>query len=117
MKAQLGKSIEWLGVTLSLTTKDGRPGVMVTIPADKCTDIVKEIDELLDAAGMAQDKKIRSVAGRVGWIAGFVPWAKAFASILYAAAHCKPAPGLSILAQLNMVAQQPKVHTEPCDWA
>ena len=56
MKAQLGKTFEWLGVTLSLTTKDGRPGVTVTIPASECTDIVKEIGELLDAAGMAQEK-------------------------------------------------------------
>ena len=63
----------WLLVALSLTTNDGRPSVMVTIPACKCTDVVKEIDELLDAAGMVQEKRIQRVAGRADWIAGFVP--------------------------------------------
>ena len=61
-----------------------------TIPASKVHGHCEGIGKLLDSAGMAREKKIRRVAGRVGWIAGFVPWAKAFASILYAAAHRMP---------------------------
>ena len=62
----------------------------VTVPATKCTDIVKEIDEILADKGMMQEKKIRRVAGRVGWIAGVVPWARAFAAILHADATTIP---------------------------
>ena len=87
MKAQYGKIIEWLGVTIELTTRDGRPGVVVTIPASKCTDIISEIDEILTDGAMTHEKKLRRVAGRVSWIAGIIPWAKAFAAILHAAAH------------------------------
>ena len=81
----------WLGVTLSLNTKYGWPGATMAIPASKGEDFGKEIDELLNSAGMAQKKKkIRHVAGRVGWIAGFAPWARAFASLPIAAPHRKP---------------------------
>ena len=51
-----------------------------TLPAE-------EIDEILADGAMTHEKKLRRVAGRVGWIAGVIPWAKAFAAILHAAAH------------------------------
>jgi len=72
MKAQLGKSIEWLGVII------------------KCTDIVAEIDDIPTDCGMTHEKKLRRVAGRVGWIAGSILWANSFASISYAVAHEDP---------------------------
>ena len=50
MKAQFGKSIEWLGVIIELTHKDGRPGVSVTIPASKCTDFVSRSTRSLRTA-------------------------------------------------------------------
>ena len=85
MKAQYGKSIEWLGVRLDLCWHEGQPAVKVTILAAKVADMLAEIDEILKGGNLTEVKKLRRAAGRVGWLAGFIPWARAFASSLYAA--------------------------------
>jgi len=66
---------------------------------------------------MAQEKKIRRVAGRVGWIAGFVPWAKAFSSILYAAAHCRPEKWSERTAKRRSKRPDLRFMTKPAEMA
>ena len=62
---------------------------MIKRAAIDVTDIVEEV-KILVAVGMIREKKIRRFAGRVSWIAGVAPCAKAFAAIVHAAAHDDP---------------------------
>ena len=69
-KVQRGQCIEWLGVIIELTWHEDKPAVKVSMPAP--------------AGDLTERKKPQRIAGRVGWLAGFIPWARTFAAALYA---------------------------------
>ncbi len=78
-KSDGGKSITWIGAKM-LTS----PGSFtVTIPEDKVQDLISAITEVLDHS-VASRRTLRSITGKLSFVAGLVPQMRPFLSPLWA---------------------------------
>jgi hypothetical protein len=97
-KSDGGRSITWIGARMLSS-----PGTLtVTIPEDKIQDLITSITEVLDQ-GVSSRRTLRSITGKLSFVAGLVPQLRPFLSPLWAVSagnathdgtsHGAPAPG------------------------
>ena len=79
-KGSLGKSIEWIAVTVSIGC-DSQRGLYVklSIPRAKLEQLQHEIAGL-QSANLVDSKRLVSAASRMSWVGGILPWMRGFSS-------------------------------------
>ena len=88
-KGQMGKSVEWIGA--SLTADRVKAKTSVRIPARKHAEVLDLIQGVLhEARGMVKADVVRQIAGKASWIAGLLPQLKPFVRQLWAAMSGDP---------------------------
>eukprot|EP00971_Amphidinium_carterae_P341177 6479855-Amphidinium_carterae.1 len=80
-KATQGKTVDWIGASLSSGVKD----LSVTIPAKKIEEVRAMLDEMLSQQ-VASRRSILALAGKLSHMAGLVIYLKPFLSPLWAVA-------------------------------
>ncbi|HIG16147.1 MAG TPA: hypothetical protein EYQ31_01985 [Candidatus Handelsmanbacteria bacterium] len=76
-KLSWGRSVDWIGGTISLTRFKGSPCVKITIPEAKITANVTEAREIL-ALSVVPRRRLAAYLGRMGFLAGLIIYLRAF---------------------------------------
>ena len=80
-KATGGKSITWIGATISLEDAEGK--VVVSIPEDKAIKLQETTEKFLGKP-VVGEKELRSYAGSMSFVAGLIPHIRPFLETIWA---------------------------------
>ena len=77
-KAAIGKSVVWIGASLSLSWQT----IIVSIPKDKLLELANQVDKLMGST-VVHKRGLRSFCGKLSFLAGMVPPLRPFLSMLW----------------------------------
>ena len=82
-KGHIGTTVPWIGAQVEVD--NARGAVVVTIPAERRLDMLREVRDLLSQPTFVLRKALREFTGRAEWVAGLLPQLKPFVRMLWAA--------------------------------
>jgi hypothetical protein len=99
-KIEYGAQVEWIGALYCVTGSI----LTVTVPAKKRDEVLDEIEAILEL-NLVPRTRLRTMAGKLGHLAGIVPYLTAFNRSLYKVAAEEECKGMAFTKQVALDLQ------------
>ena len=89
-KASRGAQVPWIGANILITSRTYGagttiyPGTLVTLTEAKFKELRQGVEEIHQAKGMTDLKKVQRLAGQLSWASGMFRWIRGFNACLWA---------------------------------